>query len=174
MKEDNQRGALVECGKVGRPHGLKGEVAVFWNSGRSPVKVGDEVFGGRNSKNIAPYKISALRKQGRFCVARFEGVGDRSKAAALRGLKLFVSKDALEKLPHGEYYTYEIIGLDVYTEEGELLGKVEKIFAVGGHDVYEVKKGKKEILIPAVDHVVLKIDLNAKKITVRLLDGMID
>lgn len=173
MKQDIQRGALVECGNVGRPHGLRGEVAVFWNNGNSPVEIGGEIFCGADSKNIVPYKISALRKQGRFCVTRFEGIDDRSKAETLRGLKLFISKDALEKLPHGEYYSYEIIGLQVYTEDGKFLGKVAKIFAVGGHDVYEVKDGKKEILIPAVDHVVLKIDIAAKKIVVRLLDGMV-
>lgn len=167
-------GELIECGHVGRAVGLKGYVAVFWNSGNSPFLAGDEIFAGPDLKKISPYKLSALKKQGRSHAARFEGFADRARAQTLRGLKIFIPAKNLAALPKGEYYSFEILGLDVFTEEGKNLGRIEKIFTAGGHDVYEVRDGDKEILIPAVDHVVLKIDLKAKKVIVRLLEGMCD
>lgn len=174
MARKNQ-GALIECGKIGRPVGLKGDVAVSWFSGVSPVKSGDVIFAGSEIEVNLPCKILALQKQGRFYVMRLEGVCDREKAKSLTNKKLFVAKESLPRLPAGHYYSHEIIGLGVYTDEDIYLGDVVKIFSVGGHDVYEVRnKGGREILIPAVDHIVLKVDVKDKKITVKLLEGMLD
>lgn len=165
---------LVECGVLGRPVGLRGELIVSWPNGVSPVQIGEELFvSARGKTKHKTLKVAALRRQGRFSVVRFEGVADRTAAEKLRGARLFVRRERLPKLPRGEYYTFEILGLEVETEDGQKLGRVENIFSTGANDVYEVRKGKKEILIPAVDNVIMKIDLKAGLIIVRLLDGMI-
>lgn len=165
---------LVECGELGRPVGLRGELIVSWPNGVSPVQVGEGLFISACGKSKhETLKVAALRKHGRFSVVRFEGVENRSAAQKLRGAKLFIQRVRLKKLPRGEYYSFEILGLDVETEDGQKLGKVANIFSTGANDVYEVRKGKKEILIPAVDNVIMKIDLKVGLIIVRLLDGMV-
>lgn len=166
----------VECGRIGRAVGLRGEVVVRWNSGNSPIEIGGEIFitSQNDPENYRPAQISALRRQGRLSVARFEGIADRERAAALRGSILFIPENKLPPLPKGEYYSYQILGCEVVAECGDLLGIVVRIFTAGGSDVYEVKNqsmpGGKEILIPATSEVVLSVDVVAKKIVVRLLE----
>lgn len=169
-----RREDLIECGMVGRAVGLKGFVAVNFYSGVNPVEVGGELFFLNAGNEYKPNRVTALRKQGRFYVLGFDGTTDRESAKKLGGTKLFIEMKTLPKLPKGEYYSHEIMGLDVVTEDGEDLGKVTKIFTVGENDVYEVKKGDKEVLIPAIDNVVISIDLAAGRIVVRPLEGMLD
>ena len=180
MTEREGQRKWVECGQIGRAIGLKGDVAVAWASGRSPVAEGGELFISTKA-NPEEYRgvfVAALRKQGRSCVVRFEGTSDRSAAESLRGARIYLPEERLPALADGEYYTYQIVGLDVFTEEGELLGQVKSIFTAGETDVYEVcgeraPKGK-ELLIPAIADIVRSIDLSAGRIVVRLLDGMLD
>jgi 16S rRNA processing protein RimM len=78
----------------------------------------------------------------------------------------------LKELPPGEYYWRDIIGLDVYTEEGKLLGRIESVFPTGSNDVYVCKGGQREILLPAIVDVIRQIDINRRVMTVRLLEGL--
>lgn len=163
----------MECGRIGRAVGLKGEVAVMWMNGDCPVDVGGELFVASKDGNRS-VKVAALRKQGRFSVARFEGVEDRPGAEKLRGLTVLIPEAKLPKLSANEFYSYQILGIEVVTEDGTSLGKLERIFNNGAHDVYEVRDGEgREILIPAVDSIVIAIDLAAKRMTVRPLEGML-
>ena len=174
MTTSERETSFVECGRIGRAIGLKGEVAVQWMNGESPVAVGGELFvSTKDGKR--PVTVAALRKQGRFSVARFEGVADRPGAEALRGATLFIPEARLPALSANEYYSYELLGIEVVTEDGKPLGKLGRIFNNGAHDVYEVRDAAgREVLIPAVDSIVLSVDLGARRMTVRLLEGMLD
>ena len=170
----------VECGRIGRAVGLRGEVAVFWNNGECPVAEGGELFLSTkaNPEERGSMTVAALREQGRLSVARFEGSESREAAEKLRGGTLWIPAERLPRLPENEYYSYEILGLEVFLESGKLLGKVVRIFTAGENDVYEVsgedtQKGK-EILLPARADIILKIDLDAGRMTVRPMDGMLD
>jgi 16S rRNA processing protein RimM len=81
-------------------------------------------------------------------------------------------KDIMEKLPEGEYYWHDIIGLDVYSEEGTYIGIVESVFPTGSNDVYVCRGEKREILLPAIADVIRKIDVNQGVMTVKLLEGL--
>ena len=151
----------------------------MWLGGGCPAEVGGELiveFSSEGSRRLM--KIAALRKQGRFDVIRFEGVEDRTQAKEMGRAKLFIPAQNLKALPKGEYYCYQILGLEVETEDGSRIGTVEKVFTAGENDVYEVlpegKKRGQEILIPAIEDVIVKIDLEAKKIIIRPLKGMLD
>jgi 16S rRNA processing protein RimM len=78
------------------------------------------------------------------------------------------------KLPEGEYYWSEIIGLQVLTEEDEILGRIEAVFPTGGNDVYVCRGGGREILLPAIGDVVRKIDTDRGVMVVRLLEGLLE
>jgi 16S rRNA processing protein RimM len=169
---------FVECGRLGRPMGIRGETAVFWNNGECPVPVGDELFVAESKEEYKTYRVAALREQGRSCVIRLEGIDSREAAADTTNLTLYVPATKLPPLSDGEYYSYQILGLDVVTEEGRSLGKVVKIFTAGENDIYEVlpdgaKKGS-EILIPVIEDVVISIDPEAGRVIVRPMDGMLE
>lgn len=171
---------LIECGRIGRAIGLKGDVAVSWNSGACPVDVGGELIiatkGGEGARRSI--RVTALRQQGRSSVMRFEGVADRTAAQALRNAELFIPEAQLTELPDGEYYSYQILGCEVVTEEGRRLGKVVRIFPAGSTDVYEVRgegtDGARDVLIPATDEVILSVDVTARRIVIRPLNGMLE
>ncbi len=165
----------VSVGRIGRAVGLKGECAVFWNSGQPPVEIGGEIFLTEPGKaSYKSWRVAALRTQGRFDVVRLEGIEDRTAAEGLRNREVALPADRLPALPAGEYYCYQILGLRVVTEEGVELGRVERIFTAGEHDVYEVRGSGREVLIPAIEQVVLSIDLQQGVVTVRLMQGMLD
>lgn len=169
----------VNCGHVKRAVGLKGECLVLWTSGSCPVEVGEEIFihSKKTSKNTR-YCVLAVHAHGRFCKVRFEGINDRSAAEKLSSSEIFLLAENLPKLSAGEYYCYQILGMSVKTEDGRKLGVVTRIFTAGENDVYEVTPhgGKKggEILLPAIDEVIINVNVKTGEMTVRLLKGMIE
>jgi 16S rRNA processing protein RimM len=168
---------LIICGRMGRAIGLAGGCSVWWESGRPELAAGSEILiRASGESSYGTYRISALRKQGRFDVIFLEGVSDRAAAQRLTHAEVALDAGGLPKLAKGEYYCYQLMGLEVVTEDGRSLGRVAKIFTAGESDVYEVvpEGGGKEILIPAIADVVISIDLAAGKITVRPLDGMLE
>ncbi|MBN1282707.1 MAG: 16S rRNA processing protein RimM [Proteobacteria bacterium] len=169
-------GNFIRCGRIGRAVGLKGECAVHWMSGASPVGAGGRIIlEDSKGKGRIGYTVAALRKHGRSNFVRLEGVSDRAAAELLTNSAVFISKETLVELPAGQYYCHEIEGMEVVTEDGTPLGRVARIFAAGGSDVYEVvSEGGEELLVPAIDSVVLSIDVEKKRIVIRPLDGMLD
>jgi 16S rRNA processing protein RimM len=100
---------------------------------------------------------------------KFRGYDDRDKVDALRGKLLKVTREDLVELPEGHYYTFDIIGLNVFDESGEFIGVVKDILATGANDVYIAEKESGQpILIPAIKDVVKVIDLPGKRIIVKL------
>jgi 16S rRNA processing protein RimM len=75
-------------------------------------------------------------------------------------------------LEEGEYYHFQLIGVRVETEDGEWLGQVAKVLETRAHDVYVVRGPRGEVLLPAVDELVLELDLESKRMVVHLLPGM--
>ena len=120
-------------------------------------------------------KCFLLRKidvSGKILFVELEGIPDVESAQALVGCKVFLPEDMQEKLPEGEYYWRDIIGLDVYNEDDKYIGKIESVFPTGSNDVYVCKGEEREILLPAIAEVIRQIDLNRHVMTVRLLEGL--
>ena len=101
-----------------------------------------------------------------------EEITDVEAAKDLVGCKVYLPKDILEKLPEGEYYSQDIIGLDVYSEEGNYIGKIESVFPTGSNDVYVCRGEEREILLPAIAEVIKRIDINNRIMTVKLMEGL--
>ncbi len=77
-------------------------------------------------------------------------------------------------LPEGSYYQFEIIGLNVYLENGARLGRIESIMETGSNDIYVVKEEGKEFLIPALASVVIEINLPERRMTIRPMQGLLE
>ena len=87
-------------------------------------------------------------------------------------MSVWIPSEKMQKLPEGEYYWREIIGLQVVTEEGKILGRIESVFPTGSNDVYICRGGEREILLPAIVDVIRKIDTEHRVMVVRLLKGL--
>jgi 16S rRNA processing protein RimM len=98
----------------------------------------------------------------------FKEAPDMTAAEALKGCLLMVEEGGLEPLPEGSFYHHQIIGLAVEDEAGRRVGTVREIVPTGATDVWIIREGTREVLIPAVGEVVRKVDLAARKITVSL------
>jgi 16S rRNA processing protein RimM len=164
--------ANVEYLIVGRAlgaHGRKGAVRVkILTDFPERFNSGEKLF-----IEGAPYTIESSSLTGDSAIISFQGVDSPESADALRGKNLEIPADALSPLPSGRYYHHDILGLDVFTTVGAYLGKVTDILNTGGNDVYVVKNGGKEVLIPAVKDIVIKIDLSAKKIVIEPIEGLL-
>jgi 16S rRNA processing protein RimM len=103
----------------------------------------------------------------------FEGIDGRIQAEALIGAELFIPKEELPDLEEDTHYWFDLIGMAVYTTEKEYLGRLESIIETGSNDVYVVKDKKREVLIPALESVVVDIDIKQKRMQVELPEGLI-
>ena len=120
-----------------------------------------------------PYSISSSRQTGPDnALIWLEGISTRAQAAPLTGKYLTASPDSNVELEEGEYFHYQLIGMSVRTEEGEELGEIQEILETGSNDVYIVRGSGGELLIPAVSHVVLEVNVAANSMLVCLPDGL--
>jgi len=103
---------------------------------------------------------------------KLRGIDDRSAAERVRGKLLFVDEARRAKLPKGRYFVHDVLGLAVRDEGGSDLGTVADVLRYPASDVYVVRGDRGEILIPAVKEFVRSVDLTARTMTVRLIEGM--
>jgi 16S rRNA processing protein RimM len=130
------------------------------------------LFVGRAVPEAVLFPLVAVQAGRDFFILQLGGVDDRNAAERLRGCSVWMPSETMRKLPEGEYYWRDIIGLQVLTEEDEILGRIESVFPTGGNDVYVCRGGGREILLPAIEEVVRKIDTDRGVMVVRLLKGL--
>ena len=135
-------------------------------------KPGDSILIRNNRGLEERYEINWVKPHTRTPLLSLKGVTDRSLAEALNGSELFIQKSDLPELEEGTFYWFDLIGIKVYTTDERYLGRIESIIPTGSNDVYTVKNGKKEVLIPALESVVVEIDLENKRMRVDLPEGL--
>jgi len=101
-----------------------------------------------------------------------EGISDLDRAQDFKGARILLDKTALPQLEEGVYYWSDLIGLRVFLIDGTSLGNIESIIETGSNDVYVVRKGNRETLIPALEKVVKAVDLESKTMQVDLPEGL--
>jgi 16S rRNA processing protein RimM len=166
---------LLEIGKIIRSHGLAGRMKVLsYLESQDVLHNLPEVFVGRRASEAVPFPLEVVQPGRESFILKLGGVEDRDAAARLVGLLVWMPSEKMKKLPEGEYYWLDIIGLQVLTEEGRDLGRIESVFPTGSNDVYVCQGGEKEILLPAIGEVVRNIDMDRRIMVVRLLKGLTD
>jgi 16S rRNA processing protein RimM len=164
---------LLEIGKIIRFHGLAGRMKVLsYLESQEVLNNLPEVFVGKRVPDAVPYPLDAVQPGREFFLLKLGGIEDMDAAAKLIGSFVWMPSDKMEKLPEGEYYWHDIIGLQVVTEGGQVLGKIQSVFPTGSNDVYVCQGGEKEILLPAIGDVVRDIDMERRIMVVRLLKGL--
>ena len=136
----------------------------------SGAELDDPMVGARE------YSVARARvvphTRGAQVILSLDGIEDREAAEALRGWLVQVPENDAWKLPKGQYYWHQIIGLEVVTKDGRRLGTVAAILETGANDVYVVKRESGELLLPAIKDVIKKISPETGEMIVELLPGM--
>ncbi|MDX2137231.1 MAG: ribosome maturation factor RimM [Chloroflexota bacterium] len=164
-------------GEILRPHGVRGEVRMRVLTDyperiaeRDQVLLSEDEDGTR----IQTYQPEALRMHQEYALLKLKGIDDRDAAERLRELYVLIELEDAVPLDEGEFYLYQIIGIEVVTEDGETLGTVRDVMETGANDVYIIDSERYgEVLLPAIPSVVLKTDIAAGVMTVRLMDGLL-
>ena len=153
---------LIRVGVIINTFGVKGEVKIY-----PDIDYFDELE--RVFIKDKEYKIEKLREQKGIIIAKFEGIDDINQIESLRNEEVMIALEDRPELPEGKHYVGDLLGLEVITEDGQVLGTLDNIYNTGANDIYEVG----EILLPATDEVIKQIDMENKKIIVHLLKGLI-
>ncbi|MCH9037983.1 MAG: 16S rRNA processing protein RimM [Chloroflexi bacterium] len=160
----------VVVGLIRGGWGIKGDVKVEILSD-APSRFADDSVVHLRGK---PVKVEHARRLKGILLVKLDNVADRTAADALRGQLLTVPEADAEPLQDGAYYHFQIMGVPVRTVDGEDLGRIAEIIATGANDVYVVRlEGRRDILIPAMEDVVLSVDLEGDGMTVQLPDGLV-
>ncbi len=119
------------------------------------------------------FAIEGSHQQGKSWVIKLSSIDDVEAAAALRGRELEVPRESGFRLPPGQYYWFQIVGLQVYTTQGEHVGEVVQVLPNPANDCYLVRGQRGEVLVPAVEDVVISIDLDNGKLVIEPIPGLL-
>ena len=164
---------LISVGKIIGAHGIKGDLKVYSYAEDLSVFEQDGTILIRTTDGMEKrYPILWVKPHSRTVLLSLETVKGRDQAEALKGAELFIEKESLPSLEDGTYYWADLIGLDVFTVDEIYIGVLESIMPTGSNDVYVVNGKAGETLVPALESVVLEIDLDKKMMRVELPEGL--
>ncbi len=166
---------LLEIGKIVNTHGLRGEVKVVpWTDYPEDLEEVETVYIKIKSE-LKPLTISSVRFQKNNLIVKFKEYNDINDILPYKGTTLYCDRDELGELPEGVYYIVDLIGLNVEDEDGNHIGVIADVFNTGANDIYDVKReGKKNLLLPVIDQVVKKVELDNKRVIVNVMEGLDD
>lgn len=161
-------------GKILKAQGIKGEVkASILTSFPEHFESLTTVY--IENKTFQAYSIASMRLSDRFVYIRFEGVSTRNDAEQLRNKFIYIPEDELTALNTDEFYIHDLMGLHVFSESGAFLGEIVDVENYAGNDVYVVGTGSGgQYLIPAIKDVIRTVDLEQKKMIIRVMDGLLE
>ena len=165
--------SLLEVGQIVNTYGIKGFVKVIPLVDNNNQFKDFKVVYIQDKNNIKELCIEEVKFSKSLVLLKFKGIETIEQAEKLRNFYLQAKRSDI-KLEEGAHFIVDLIGLEVYTEEGKLLGKLKEVLQPGANDVYIVEdETQKEILLPAIPEVIKKIDIANNKMVIKLLKGLI-
>ena len=164
----------LEIGQIVNTFGIKGMVKVkpFTQDAKKRFDNLKKVY-IQNKNTRKEYEIEEVKYHKEMVLIKFKSIENPEDANLLRNNYLVVDRDEEEPLEEGTYYIVDMIGLEVYTDEGEKLGILDDVFNSGSSDIYVVKNELgKQILLPAIEDVIKNIDMEQRKMIVHLVPGL--
>ena len=164
-------------GKIVNTQGLRGEVRVISSTdfAEERYQKGNTLVLFRQGHAPLELVVASHRKHKNFDLLSFEGYPSINDVEAFRDGKLKISSDQQQALEEHAYYYHEIIGLEIITTTGEVIGKVVEILSPGANDVWVVKgTTKKHYYIPYIEPVVKEVDVAKKRATIEVIEGLLD
>ena len=165
----------LEIGQIVNTFGIKGQVKIVPFT--DDITRFDELKGiyVEKKNELKLFQIEQVNYKKNMVILKLKGIETVEEAEKLRNCYLKIDRKDAKKLPKDTYFIVDLLGLDVYTDEGKLLGKVDDIYNAGSSDIYVVKDELgKQILLPAIKDVLKEVDLENQKIIVHLIKGLVD
>ena len=160
---------FIPIARVVAPWGIRGEVKVESLTDFSErFACGETVY-----LQELPVTIESSRLHDNIVILKLATIDSRNAAELIRGACLEVPATELKPLPKGEYYRFQLLGLEVQSTEGQLLGTISNVIPTGSNDVYEISSDTSVFLIPATDEVIKSIDIDKGCIIIEILKGLI-
>ena len=162
----------IKVGKIVNTHGIKGYLKC--------VPLTDDMERFEELKYIYTEKDNKKRRlkdvwyRNNIVYILLEDINDMSTAETFRDSYISILEDQLRELPEDSYYIFDLEDMEVYSEDGEYLGKIKKIYQTGANDVYEITNENKSFLIPAVKDVVKKVDVENKRMVINVIEGLLE
>jgi len=165
----------LRVGVISSTHGLKGEVKVFPTTDDPERFLDLEQVLLDTGNEYKPLEVTGVRFFKNQVILKFKEFNDINEIEKYKGRDLLVTREQAVALEENENFIVDLIGLSVYTDEGEALGTLTDVLQTGANDVYVVTTEKKEeILLPAIPSCILEVDLEAEKMTVHILEGLLE
>ena len=157
---------VVIMGKIVGPHGIKGWLKVHpFTEEIGTLSEYPQWLVSEDEKHWASYKVEKTIIKDKTLLVKLSGIHDRNGSESVNKNMIGILKEELPKLDSDTYYWSDLIGLDVQNEAGYYFGTIKTMMETGSNDVMVIK-GEKEFLIPYLPDVVIKVDLEAKKVLV--------
>jgi len=170
MHPDNH----LAIGKVLKAWGIKGKVKIF-SYAESP-----ETFQGLSTlyvhekgKTIS-LELEDVTEHKKGVLLKFKGRNTIEEVEDLTGRTLYMDKRDLPPTENGEYYWFQLIGMTVETDSGKLLGTIKNIMNTGSNDVYVVQQKGRELLIPALQEIILEVDVDRQRMVISPMEGLLN
>lgn len=165
---------LLQVGVISSTHGVRGEVKVFPTT--------DDVKRFKKLKNVIldtgrehlPLEVESVKFFKQFAILKFKGIDNINDIEKYKGKSLLVDRQNAVKLRKDEYFIADMIGMEVFTEDGELFGKLKDVLETGANDVYIIDSSKHgEVLVPAIKQCILDVDIEDRKMVIHLMEGLV-
>jgi 16S rRNA processing protein RimM len=158
-------------GRIGRAHGVLGEATIEVQTDDPDIRF--QIGNKLTLDDGRQLTIRSSRWHNQILLLAFDGVADRNQIEELRD-KLISTDVDLGSLAPGEYHFQQLIGCQVFQQNGELIGAVDEIVKLPGQDLLSVSRSGAQVLIPMVKQIIIEIDISAKKIVVNPPEGLLD
>jgi 16S rRNA processing protein RimM len=163
----------ILIGKIINIHGVKGEVKIYayTDDVDNLLSLKEVYFDKELTKKV---KIISFKVHKGMLLAKLEGINTIEAGESLKNQDIYIIKQELDKLDEDTFYVEDLIGLDVFDMENNLIGKLTYVMPTGANDVYEIDtKENGKIYLPATVQVIKKVDLENKKMYVEIMDGLL-
>ena len=165
---------LLKVGVITTTHGVRGEVKVYPTTDEPERFLDLEYVLLDTGKELRRLDIKNVRFFKNLVILKFDGIDNINDIEKYKGKSLLVDREHAVKLKKDEYFIADMIGMDVFTEDGELFGALKDVMETGANDVYiiEMSDGK-EVLVPAIKQCILDVDIENRKMVIHLLEGLV-
>ena len=171
---------LLQVGVISSIHGVHGEVKVFpTTSDPNRYKKLKEVLldtkGSMAASDMITLKLKGVKFFKQFVIVKFEGYDNPNDIEKYKGKPIYVTRENAVKLNKDEYFVADLYDIEVYEDNGEKLGVLVDVIETGSNDVYTIKcVDGSELLLPAIKQCILDVDIEGRKMTVHVMDGLRD
>ncbi len=162
----------IKVGKIVNTHGVKGCMKVLALT--DDLERFDELDYVYTEIDNKKRKVKDVWYRKGMVYLELEGISNMDDAIKLKESFVSIEENQLKELPQDTYYIFELEGLEVYSTEGEYIGKIKEVFQTGANDVYEVKSKANTYYIPAIKDVVKEVNIKDKKVIINVIEGLLE